>query len=373
MHRGVQEFINWLETHTDFPGLKLGEPALAADLVTVESQIAAPLPADLRFMLQRHNGGTLPSGQLLRAGAGGDNNTIEYTLRELAARLDRSLTDSELMVPFFRTDDGGILAFDRSAGPVSDTWPIVDYHEDSAALRLVYRTFDGFCRVSLAEWSADDFDAPFTLQKYLNQGERHASIEPDVSIAHGTVAHARRRAGDPEGAMRGYLAAARCVPSQPWCDWEALKIAILLGDTKSVMEAANRLSSRAPRSRWLERETTPLRVAEALGVIASQIEAREVLARWFDQLAEQCDQDADRAHVAQVRKAALSGSGAPPTHAVRETAVPVTSDHAAWWQAMRDAYNEGRLRDDDLVLDPVYAPLRTTHDFGELLRIRREF
>ncbi len=372
MHRGVQDFINWLETHPDFPNLSLGEPAQAADLALVESLIAAPLPADLRFMLQRHNGGSLPSGQLLRAGSGGED-TIELALRELAAHLDRSLTDSELLVPFFRTEDGGILAFDRSAGPVSDTWPIVDYYKDSGALRLVYRTFDGFCRVSVAEWTADDFDAPFSLQKYLNQGERHAAIEPDVSIAHGTVAHARRRAGDPEGAMRGYLAAARCVPSQPWCDWEALKIAVLIGDTKSAMEAANRLSSRAPRSRWVDRETTPVQVADALGVLAPKLDARDVLARWFDQLAEQCDSDADRGHVAAVRRAALSGATPPPTHPVRATAVAPQADHGAWWNDMRSAYNEGRLRDDDLLLDPAYQALRKDHDFAELLRIRREF
>lgn len=372
MHRGVQEFITWLEAHPDFPNVGLGPPAQAADLAVVESLIAAPLPADLRFMLQRHNGGTLPSGQLLRAGSGGDDS-IDGALRELAAHLDRSLTDSELLVPFFRTEDGGILAFDRSAGPVSDTWPIVDYYKDSGALRLVYRTFDGFCRVAVAEWTADDFDAEFTLQKYLNQGERHAAIEPDVSIAHGTVAHARRRAGDPEGAMRGYLAASRCVPSQPWCDWEALKIAVLLGQTKPATEAANRLCSRAPRSRWIERETTPVHVADVLGVLAPKLDARDVLTRWFDQLAEQCETDADRAHVASVRRAVLSGKAPPAPLPMRATAVAPQADHDAWWVEMRTAYNEGRLRDDDLLLDAAYHPLRATHDFSELLRIRREF
>lgn len=372
MHRGVQEFITWLEKHPDFPNVKLGEPAQAADLAVVESQIAAPLPADLRFMLQRHNGGSLPSGLLLRAGSGGED-TIEHVLRELATHLDRSLTDSELLVPFFRTDDGGILAFDRSAGPVSDTWPIVDYYKDSGALRLVYRTFDGFCRVAVAEWTADDFDAPFTLQKYLNQGERHAAIEPDVSIAHGTVAHARRRAGDPEGAMRGYLQAARCVPSQPWCDWEALKIAVLLGDTKHAIEAANRLASRAPASRWSDRETTPVQVADVLGVLAPKLEARDMLTRWFDQLTEQCSNDADKAHVSAVRRAVLAGKAPPPTRPIRATAVAPQADQAAWWNEMRVAYNEGRLRDDDLLLDPAYLPLRDKQSFAELLRIRREF
>lgn len=372
MHRGVQEFINWLEKHPGFPNVKLGGPAQAADLAVVESQIAAPLPADLRFMLQRHNGGTLPSGQLLRAGGGGED-TIEAVLRELASQLDRPLTDSELLVPFFRTDDGGILAFDRSAGPVADTWPIVDYQNDNEALRLVYRTFDGFCRVAVAEWTAEDFDAEFTLQKYLNKGERHAAIEPDVSIAHGTVAHARRRAGDPEGAMRGYLAAARCVPSQPWCDWEALKIAVLLGDAKNAMEAANRLSSRAPRSRWVARETTPVRVADVLGVLAPKVDARDVLARWFDQLAGQCETDADRTHVAAVRRAVLANNPLPQTTPIRPTAVPPQADQNAWWNEMRAAYGDGRLRDDDLLLDPAYQPLRASHDFAELLRIRREF
>ena len=33
----------------------------------------------------------------------------------------------------FRSDDGGILAFDRSAGPVADTWPRIAFTERSIA------------------------------------------------------------------------------------------------------------------------------------------------------------------------------------------------------------------------------------------------
>ena len=35
--------------------------------------------------------------------------------------------DPELLLPFHHTELGSYLAFDRSAAPISDTWPIVDF------------------------------------------------------------------------------------------------------------------------------------------------------------------------------------------------------------------------------------------------------
>ena len=129
--------------------------------------------------------------------------------RYAAEDADVSFLDPELLLPFHRTEAGSYLAFDRSAAPVSDTWPIVDYDLETGERRLIHRTFDGWCRLCVAEWTAPDYTEEFTVEKYLLQGERHASIEPDVSIAHVTVAHANRRAGEPEKALESYLKACR--------------------------------------------------------------------------------------------------------------------------------------------------------------------
>ena len=146
MHRGVHDFFAWVEQHPDFPGLHLNPASASAELQTVEDRIASPLPADLRLMLSRYNGGAFPSGTLLRAGDESVPDSMLAALQDLAQRLRMSVRDPELPFPFFRSDDGGILAFDRSAGPVSDTWPILDYYVDSGEQHMVHRTFDGFCR-----------------------------------------------------------------------------------------------------------------------------------------------------------------------------------------------------------------------------------
>ena len=176
MHRGVNEFISWISQNPDFTGLVLEPAATTADLVSVEEAIASPLPGDLRFVLGRFNGGVFPSGHMLAAGAHAVHG-IQTFLGQLSARMGRSPDDPEVLLPFFASDDGGVLAFDRSAGPISDTWPIVDYYVDSGDLRLVHRTFDGWCRLRVAEWMADDFEAEFDLKKYLSSGQRHADIE----------------------------------------------------------------------------------------------------------------------------------------------------------------------------------------------------
>ncbi|MDQ3035243.1 MAG: hypothetical protein M3Y87_22745, partial [Myxococcota bacterium] len=71
--------------------------------------------------------------------------------------------------------------------------------------------------------------------------------------------------------------------------------------------------------------------------------------------------------------AASGGSAIPLSWPAPETAVPPRGSLDEWWAAMNDAYRAGQLRDDDLVLDPTYAPLRERFDLGDLLRIRREF
>lgn len=373
MHRGVHEFIAWIEQHPDIAGVTRTPPAAPTDIGMIEERIASPLPADLRLMLSRHNGGPLPNGQLLHAGGDGPDSMLTV-LDSLAVRLDKPVRDPELLFPFYRSDDGGILAFDRSGGPVSDTWPIIDYYLESGEQRLVHRTFDGFCRLRVAEWTSTDFGAEFTLDGYLRSGERHVAIEPDVSIAHATVAHALRRAGRPEDALRAYLQAARCVPAQAWCDWEALKIAALLGDVKASLEAATRVSARAPRPRWGQRETTPVMVADVLAVIAPTLgPRREQLLRIYDQLTEQAESERDKQHIGAVRKALFADESVPEPAALRTSSIPPSDDREAFMAALREAYRQGGVRDEDLLLDPAYARLRRKFALADVLRVRRGF
>ncbi|MEM9192977.1 MAG: hypothetical protein AAGF12_27630, partial [Myxococcota bacterium] len=307
-------------------------------------------------------------GRFLRRGAW----TIEAAVRQFAEQTGADFLDPELLMPCHRTVEGSILCFDRSAGPVSDTWSIVDYYEDTGETRLVFRTFDGWCRLCVAEWDADDFGAEFSLDKYLRQGERHAAMEPDVSTAHATVAHAYRRAGQPEKALESYLRAARCVPSLLYCDWEALKLAVLLGRPGEALEAASRLCSRAPSSRWRERETTPAQVADVIGKVAVHVSDPSVWIRLLDQLEEQAE-GAEKSQAHAVRRAVVQRGTLPPPRRNGEPAVAPHPDPTAWWQAVQKSYYEGALRDEDLLLDPQLASLGQRFDFQELLRIRRDF
>jgi len=368
MHHGVQLFVRWVEAHRDAEGLSVNQPATSADIVALEHQLGVPLPADLRFVLTRFNGGTLPSGQLLVAGVG--PGTIDAEVRTFAEDMEEDFLDPELLLPFHRTTEGSLLCFDRSAGPVSDTWPVVDYYEDTGEVRIVYRTFDGWCRNCVAEWDSPDFVEEFSLDKYLRQGRRHVEIEPDVSTAHATVAHALRRAGRPEAAMDAYLRAARCIPPLPWCDWEALKIAVILDRPVEALEAAQRLSSRAPVSRWEERETTPGRVADVIARLASASAENKGWVRILDALVEQATDDEDHAQAHAVRRAVLHGDPLPPPRHFREE--PIIAPESSWDQA-RDAYIAGQLRDDDMLLDATLRPLFDAHEPSELLAIRRDF
>ncbi len=371
MHQGVQALISWISENTGTAGLSLRGPATVAELNQVEDALMSPLPTDLRLLLGRWNGGQLPSGTLLSAGGEGEDSMLG-ALQGLARKAGRPKGDAELPLPYFRTVDGPLLSFDRGAGPVADTWPIVDGTFEGEQ-RLVHRTFDGWCRVCLLEWNASDFAQPFSLEKYLGSGRRHVQIEPDVSSAHATVAHALRRSGEPLAALASYLQAGRCVPPLPWCDWEALKLALLLGDTGSAMEAARRLCQRAPAAAWRARGTTPGQVADVLGLLAHAVEPADPLLRLLDQLGAQA-QGAEQQHrIATVRRAIFSGEALPPTQAPRAPAIAPLPDPAAFWDALEGAYREGRVRDEDLLLEPTYRPLARHRPLADLLKIRRDF
>jgi hypothetical protein len=376
MHRGVQALIDFIETHDNTQGVSVARAAPQQAIATVEDTLLSPLPSDLRLLLGRYNGGQLPGGILLSAGEPATNGAQDGILtmrQELAQRMQRPTDDADLPVPFFRSDDGALLCFDRSGGPVPDTWPVVDYQFESGELRLVHRTFDGFCRFNLDEWTDPDFNATFSLVKYLRSGERHARLEPDVSAAHATAAHALKRAGRPEEALAQYLRAARCLPALAYCDWEALKLAALLGEATAALEAGQRLSARGPRKRWIARETTAVRVAQALGWVRAHGPQRDRLLRLLDLLREQTDDEAGAHAVQAIRRAVHTGSNVPPPDAVRPTAVPLSKDLQARWDTLKRAYTAGKVRDEDLVLDPAYGGPHADPPLEELLRIRREF
>jgi hypothetical protein len=371
MHRGVQAVISWISENPNFPGLAVGQPAAPAELSEVEDAIVSPLPSDLRLLLGRWNGGRLPTGTLLRAG-GNAAGSILAAMHALAQRLGRPADDLEVPVPYFVTGDRALLAFDRSAAPVADTWPVIDCPEQGDELRLVHRTFDGWCRLCLLEWTAPDFGEAFSLDRYLRAGQRHAEVEPDVAAAHATVAHALRRSGRPEESLQSYLRAGRCVPPLSWCDWEALKLAILLDNVPSALDAGRRLCTRAPREGWNARGVTPVRVAEAFGLLAAEVDPPEPLLGLLDQLVPQAEPQ-EQAEIAAIRRAVFAGEALPATTPLRTTAVPEQTDVDAAWADLKRAYAEGRVRDDDLLLDPAYRKLARQRPLAELLKIRREF
>lgn len=374
MHRGIREFIRWVQAEENRDLVRVERPSTAKEITALEHQLGAPLPTDLKLVLGVFDGASLPNGVLLSAQAG-PGNTIEAGLKALAEVSETSFLDPELLLPFHRTEAGSYLAFDRSAAPVSDTWPVVDYDLESGERRLIHRTFDGWCRLCVAEWTAPDYEAEFSVEKYLAQGERHARIEPDVSIAHVTVAHAFRRAGNPEEALESYLSAGRCVPAIAWSDWEALKLAALLSYPAHALEAGMRLGKRAPAFMWDQRETTPSRVAYALARVAPPPgDELEPWIRILDQLVAQAFDEHDEAAAIAIRKAMVTGARPVPLpHPPQEAEVEPVDDLDAMWLRCADAYAAGRLREDDLLLDPRFAPLATKYALVDLLRIRRGF
>src|SRR4051812_48042451 len=112
MHRGVQAVIAWILEHPQFSGITLEKPATPQQLTVVEDAVMSPLPSELVVLLSRWNGGELPSGTLLRAGDTGPDSIL-FALGELATRSGRSPQDIELPLPYFRTKEGPLLAFDR--------------------------------------------------------------------------------------------------------------------------------------------------------------------------------------------------------------------------------------------------------------------
>lgn len=373
MHRGVRELIEWIEKQRGTDRVRMNPPATMAELAEIETALGSPLPTDLRLVLVRFNGGELPNGQLIPAGIG--PGTIGSTIREYAGKVGSDFLSSEILLPFFRTDEGSLLAFDRGAGPVADTWPIVDFDQDSGEHRMVYRTFDGFCRVCVSDFTSADFGKEFGLDQYLRKGQRHLDVEPDVGAAHATVAHAEKRAGLIEDSLNHYLEAGRCVPPLAWCDWEALKIAVLLGDERAAREAAARLCAIAPPKIWERRETTPVKVAEVLAQVAVKSGHPKLWLRHFDTLLFQCKgDDASTQTVRALRDAVANGLELPaPTQGRGTTVVPPDADLERWWAAAKASYHAGQLRDEDLLLDPAMKPLREKKPVAELLHIRREF
>ena len=374
MHRGVREFVRWVQNEDNAELVSVERAATGRVMSALEHQLGAPLPEDLKLVLRVFNGATLPNGVLLSAEPG-PGATIESALKALAEDRGTSFLDPDLLLPFHRTEAGSYLTFDRSAAPVSDTWPIVDYDLETGESRLIHRTFDGWCRLCVAEWTSADYNGEFTIEKYLAQGERHALVEPDVSIAHVTVAHALRRAGRPEDSLDSYLRAGRCVPAIAWSDWEALKLAALLGAPKPALEAASRLGKRAPVRMWDERETTPSRVAYALAQVAPRSgPEQEPWLRLLDQLVCQALDDDDRDAVVGIRQAVVTGANEPPPPSPpQEADIELADDLEQAWAACEAAYTEGWLREDDLLLDPRFRRLSSHRPVADLLRIRRGF
>jgi hypothetical protein len=375
MHRGVRELVRWLEDQKSAGSIKLQPPAKASDVQALEHDLGSPLPADLRLVLGRFNGASLPGGAVLLTAAPGPGTTIEAVLKELAAQKAKSFLDPDLLLPFGRTEHGSVLAFDRAAAPVADTWPVVDFDAESGETTIIHRTFDGWCRFSVGEWSAEDRELPFSLDKYLRSGARHSDIEEDVSIAHVTVGHALRRAGEPERALAAYLKGGRCVPPIPWADWEALKLAVLLDARGAIVEAGGRLAKRTRKDVWERRGTTPSRVAFVLLRAMRKIRPGDDSAwrRMFDNLRPQALDEDDGAALKAIL-AAVDGDGAIPAPSpAQPAAMELPGDVDIAFVRMREAYTEGQLRDDDLVLDPRYDVVAESYPLVDVLRIRREF
>ncbi|MEM1418437.1 MAG: SMI1/KNR4 family protein [Myxococcota bacterium] len=372
MHRGIREFIGWVEERRGSDEVALNPPSSQAELGALEQMLGGPLPTDLRIVLRRFNGGTLPNGTLLPAGI--EPGSMGAAIRDYAEAVKRDFLDPELLLPFHKTTEGSYLAFDRSAGPVADTWAIVDYYPDADAHNLVYRTLDGWCRHCVATWTSEDHGREFSLDTYLRNGERHVEVEPDVATAHATVAHALKRAGRPEDSLAAYLGAARCVPPIAWCDWDALKLAALLGELGAARESAERLSSPGPEDVWERRETEPGRIAEVVAMVAwRDAEHREDWLRRLDALHAAAD-DEDRPVVLDARSTVARGEPPTPPRPHREDSVaPRQADNDRWWAAARAAYGSGQLREDDMLFDPELRALGRVRPLADLLRIRRDF
>lgn len=369
MHQGVRDLLAWTRAHRDDPAVRLHPPARSSELTELERELGQPLPTDLRIVLGYFNGGRLPIAELLPAGIG--PGTIGGALKSYAHHIGRDFLDRELLLPFARTDEDSLLAFDRAAGPIADTWPIVDYHPSTRTHRLVYRTFDGFCRHALAEWTSEDFGEPFSLDLYLRKAQRHLEAEGDVAAAHAALAHAERRAGLVEKAIRSYLRAGSLTPSEYWCDYEALKLAVLTNDAEAGIQAATRLAQPCPPERWERREAEPGRVAEAMGILARRSGKEQPILALLMRL--RGSAYGDLAIVDQVIASLRAGEPIKTRPIASTPVVEPSTDRNIYAQRLTDAYVAGTLRDENMLFDPGLAPLRDAGWFGELHKIRREF
>lgn len=373
MHQGVQEFVDWLVGHRGSDEVELSPPAGSRELSELEQELGVPLPVDLRWVLSRFNGGRIPSATLFPAGTG-PGSVLDAT-RWFADRAGVEVRDPELPLVFGRADEGSVLAFDRSGGPMPDTWPVIDHYEQTGETRLVARTFDGWCRFCVAEWKSPDHGVAQTLDSYLRQGHRRVQLEPDVSVAHAQLAHALKRAGRPEEALASYLRAGECVPPLPWCDWEALKVAVVLGRPREAFAAAERLSARGPVDRWNARETTPARVAEILGALAPRVASARPWLAILDKLLEQESEPEDRATIERVRQG-FAAEPRPTRPLPRMSSAPPPppphQDLDVWWGELEASYVTGELREEAMLTDPTLEPVRRARDLASLLRLRRE-
>jgi hypothetical protein len=140
----------------------------------------------------------------------------------------------------------------------------------------------------------------------------------------------------------------------------------------AALEAGRRLCTRAPRSGWAARAVTPAQVAAALGLLVGDVDPPEPLLGLLDQLVPQAEPD-EQAEIGAIRRAVFNGEAVPPTRPMRATAVPEQDDPDAFWTELERAFTAGKVRDEDLLLDPVYRKLARKRLLTDLLRIRREF
>ena len=107
--------------------------------------------------------------------------------------------------------------------------------------------------------------AQFTLESYLRSGQRHVEIEPDVAVAHATVAHALRRAGKPELALRRTCAAHAACRLCRGATGKRSRSRCCSATPMRARGCGARLSRARRQPRWDQRATTPSWSADVLG------------------------------------------------------------------------------------------------------------
>ena len=111
-----------------------------------------------------------------------------------------------------------------------------------------------------------------------------------------------------------------------------------------------------------------------LAVIAARLSSRrERVLRLCDQLMEQSDVEREKQHIAGVRTSILTDAPAPLPFSPRNHGIPPQPDHTLWLKSISDAYGKGKVRDEDLLLDPSYARLRSGFALADVLRVPRAF